>query len=368
MMMVALIIVVSLTSTVSLAFPADDQVAIPQAAAPVLDIVTLKDGSVIHGEVMEMAGGVLLIKSPLADDLIKVKWAEVSKLAVSHPIPFHLKEGTILVGTVEEADPGMMKVKASPTGSIVTVPMALVTQVNPIAQPPVIYSGSINAGYSQSTGNSHLRNVSILGDLVARSEQLRLTLLGRYVYGDNSGSLQVRNARGTIKLDFFITKRFFWYASAYVENDFLQNLKLRTAISSGPGYQFLERGDLNGIFKDMTFYAEAGPTYFNEDYRDNSLTGDRSSFRARVAMKWDWPLFDGRVTLYHYNEIFPSVQNASDFFFTMDNGIRMKILAGLASGFQVTTRYNNRPPAGTSDTDNLYLLTLGYAFDTTRTR
>jgi putative salt-induced outer membrane protein YdiY len=368
MMMVALIIVLFLTSTVSLAFPADGSAPVPQTSTPVLDVVTLKDGSVIYGEVIEMSGGILQIKNALAGDIIKVKWAEVNKLAVSHPIPFHLKEGTILNGTVEEGDPGTMKVKAGPSGNTMTIPINTVTQVNPVIQPPVIYSGSLNAGYSQSTGNSHLRNVSILGDLVARSEQLRLTLLGRYVYGDNNGSLQVRNARGTIKLDFFITKRFFWFASAYVENDFLQNLKLRTAISSGPGYQFLERGDLNGIFKDMTFYAEAGPTYFNEDYRDNSLTGDRASFRARVAMKWDWPLFDGRITLYHYNEIFPSVQNASDFFFTMDNGVRMKILAGLASGFQVTTRYNNRPPAGTSDTDNLYLLTLGYAFDTTRTR
>ncbi len=338
------------------------------ATTPNLDVVTLKDGSIIYGEVVEMSGGILQIKNALAGDIIKLKWAEVSKLSVSHTIPFHLKEGTILNGTVEEGEPGTMKVKAGPGGDTMTIPINAVTHVNPIVQAPVIYTGSLNAGYSQSVGNSSLRNVSILGDLVARSEQLRLTLLGRYVNGDNNGSLQVRNARGTIKLDFFITKRFFWFASAYVENDFLQNLKLRTAISSGPGYQFLERGDLKGIFKDMTFYAEAGPTYFNEDYRDNSITGDRASFRARVAMKWDWPLFDGRVTLYHYNEIFPSVQNASDFFFTMDNGVRMKILAGLASGFQVTTRYNNRPPAGTGDTDNLYLLTLGYAFDTTRAR
>jgi putative salt-induced outer membrane protein YdiY len=367
---VVVIAVLSLLTlrTVDSAFAVDESGLVPSAPAPVLDIITLKDGSVIHGEVMEMAGGVLLIKSPLADDLIKVKWAEVSKLAVSHPIPFHLKEGTVLVGTAEEGDPGTITLKAGPTGSTMTVPMNAVTHVNPVVQPPVIYTGSLNAGYSQSTGNSHLRNVSILGDFVARSEQLRLTLLGRYVYGDNSGSLNVRNARGTIKLDFFITKRLFWFASAYVENDFLQNLKLRTAIASGPGYQWIERGDFGGIFKDMTFYTEAGAAYFNEDYRDNSLTGDRSSFRARVAMKWDWPLFDGRVTLYHYNEIFPSVQNASDFFFTMDNGVRMKILAGLASGFQVTTRYNNRPPAGTGDTDNLYLLTLGYAFDTTRKR
>ena len=346
-------------------FAADESVP---AAPPALDVVTLKDGSVIHGEVVEMSGGLLTIKSALAADLIKVKWSEVSKLVVAHPTPFHLKEGTILNGTVEEGDPGTMKVKAGPTGSLVTVPFDAVTQVNPVIQPPVVYTGSLNAGYSQATGNSHLRSVSVIGDLVARSEQLRLTVLGRYVYGDNAGSLITRNARGTIKLDFFITKRFFWYASAYVENDFLQNLKLRTAISSGPGYQWIERGDFSGMFKDMTFYTEAGAAYFNEDYRDNSLTGDRASFRARVAMKWDWPIFDGRVTLYHYNEIFPSVQNASDFFFTMDNGVRAKIIGGLASGFQVTTRYNNRPPAGTGDTDNLYLFTLGYAFDTTRTR
>lgn len=361
------IMVWSLTAMVGVAFSAEDAATVVQPAS-VQDVITLKDGSVIHGEVIEMTGGLLVIKNALAADPIKVKWSEVSKIAVSHPIPFHLKEGTILNGTVEEGDPGTMRVKAGPSGDTMTVPMDAVTQVNPVIQSPVIYTGSINAGYSQSTGNSSLRNISVVGDLVARSEQLRLTLLGRYVYGDNSGSLQVRNARGTIKLDFFITKRFFWFASAYVENDFLQNLKLRTAIASGPGYQFIERGDLNGIFKDMTFYAEAGPTYFNEDYRDNRLTDDRASFRARVAMKWDWPLFDGRVVLYHYNEIFPSVQNASDFFFTMDNGIRMKIFAGLASGFQVTTRYNNRPPAGTGDTDNLYLLTLGYAFDTTRKR
>lgn len=364
----ALIASVSLTTTaVSPAFSADAPISDPQATSA-LDVVTLKDGSVIHGEVVEMVGGVLQMKSALADDLIKIKWSEVSKLAVSHPIPFHLKEGTVLVGTAEEGEPGTMTLKAGPTGSTMTMPMDAVLKVNPVVQPPVIYNGSLNAGYSQSTGNSQLRNVSLLADFVARSEQLRLTLLGRYVYGDNAGSLNVRNARGTIKLDFFITKRLFWFASAYVENDFLQNLKLRTAIASGPGYQFLERGDLNGMFKDMTFYAEAGAAYFNEDYRDNSITDDRASFRARVAMKFDWPLFDGRITLYHYNEIFPSVQNASDFFFTMDNGVRMKILAGLSSGFQVTTRYNNRPPAGIGDTDNLYLLTLGYAFDTTRKR
>lgn len=335
------------------------------ADAPPLDIVTLKDGSVIYGEVVEMDGGLLQIKSASAGDIIKIKWAEVSKLKVSHPIPFHLKEGTVLIGTVEEGEPGTMRLKAEPMQGTLTVPMDSVVSVNPLIQLPVIYVGSLTGGFSQTTGNSHLRNASLLGDFVARSEQLRLTLNGRYVYGDNANTLIARNARGTIKLDFFITKRLFWFASAYFENDRFQDLKMRTALASGPGYQFIDRGDFGGIFKDMTFYAEAGVAYFNEDFR---MADDTSSIRGRGSMKFNWPLLDDRIALYHYSEFYPSLQNTKNYYLTMDNGVRFKIIEGFVSNFQVTTRYNNNPVPGTGNTDNLYLMTLGYSFDTTRKR
>ena len=344
------------------------QAVLPAAhAAPTTpDVVTLKDGSIIYGEVVEMAGGVLLIKNLASpDSTVKVKWEDVAKLAVNHPVPFHLKEGTILNGTATAGPDGTLNIQAEPLKGSMAVPLASVTSINPVIQSPVIYTGSLVGAYSQTTGNSHLKNGSLLGDFVAQSEQLRLTINGRYVYSDNADTLVARNARGTIKLDFFITKRFYWFASAYFENDRFQDLKMRTALASGPGYQFIERGDFSGIFKDMTFYAEAGPAYFNEDFR---LADDKSSIRARVSMKWNWPLLDDRVTLYHYNEIFPSLQNASDYFLTMDNGVRFKIWEGFASGFQVTTRYNNNPARGTGDTDNLFLATVGYYFDTFRKR
>jgi putative salt-induced outer membrane protein YdiY len=336
------------------------------AAPATLDVVTLKNGSIIYGEVIEMAGGVLQIKTPASpDNLLKVNWNDVSKLSVNHPIPFHLKEGSVIMGTATAGPDGMLNVQAEPLKGTMEVPMGSVMSMNPVIQPPVIYSGSVVGAYSQTTGNSHLRTASLLGDFVARSEQLRLTINGRYVYGENDNTLVARNARGTIKLDFFMTQRFYWFASAYFENDRFQDLKMRTALATGPGYQFIERGDFSGILKDMTFYTEAGVAYFNEDFR---LADDKSSIRARISMKLNWPLWDDRMTLYHYNEIFPSLQNSSDFFLTMDNGVRFKIWDGFASGFQVTTRYNNNPARGTGDTDNLYLATLGYNFDTTRKR
>jgi putative salt-induced outer membrane protein YdiY len=339
----------------------------PNVQAPTpLDIVTLKDGSVIYGEVLEMAGGVLFLKNPSSpDNMIKLKWEDVTQLSVNHPIPFHLKDGTILNGTATAGQDEMLNIQVDVLKGSLAVPMSSVKSVNPLVQPPVIYIGSLSGGYSQTTGNSHLRNASLLGELVARSEQLRLTMNVRYVYGDDAGSLITRNARGTIKLDFFITKRFFWFASAYFENDVFQDLKLRTALASGPGYQWVDREDFSGLLKDMTFYTEVGLAYFNEDF---NVAGDQSSVRARISLKLSWPMLDDRITVYHLSELFPSLQNTSNYFLTMDNGVRFKIWEGFVSSFQITTRYNSQPAAGTGDTDNLYLITLGYALDTTRKR
>ena len=338
---------------------------VPAGTAPI-DTVTLKDGSVIYGEVLEMDGGILLLKNAAnPDNLIKLKWDSVAKLTVTHPIPFHLKEGTVLNGTTSEGPDGVLVIHAEPLKGTLEVPMSDVKSVNPLIQPSVIYVGNLTGGYSQTTGNSHLRNASLIGELVARSELLRLTMNGRYVYGDNAGTLIARNARGTIKLDFFITKKFFWFTSAYFESDRFQDLSLRTALATGPGYQWVDRGDYEGITKDMTLYTEAGLAYFNENF---NTAPDQASFRARISIKLNWPMFDDAITIYHFSEIFPSLQNTSDVYLTMDNGVRFKIWKSFITSFQITTRYNTRPAPGTGDTDELYLITLGYAFDTTRKR
>lgn len=338
----------------------------PATPAPP-DVITLKNGGVLYGEVVEMSDGVLYIKTAAAaDNIVKIKWANVEKLAINHPIPFHLKEGSVLIGTATEGPNGTINVRAEPLKGTMEVPMDSITALNPLIQPPVIYKGTLTGGYTQATGNSHLRNASFLGDFVARSEQLRLTLNGRYVYGDKDNQLSARNARGTIKMDFFITKRLFWYASAYFEQDTFQDLKLRTALSSGPGYQFIEKGDYASPWlKDMTLYAEAGLAYFNEDF---TTASDQASLRGKWAVRLNWPILDERMTFYHFQEFYPSLQNTKSYYLTMDNGVRFRIFEGFVSGIQVTTRYNSTPAQGTGDTDNLYLVTLGYNFDTTRKR
>lgn len=338
----------------------------PETPAP-MDVVTLKDGSVIHGEVTEMSDGELKIKTTFGvGDFMTVKWDTVAKLSVNHPIPFHLKEGTILMATVQEGPEGALLLKVEPMAGTLTVPIESVKAINPLVQPPVVYSGGLTTGLSQSSGNSHLRSASFLGDLTGRSESLRLTLLGRYIYGDDNGRVITRNSRGTIKLDFFMTKKFYWFAAAYFEQDAFQDLNLRTSLSSGPGYQFIDKGDFAGPYlKDMSLYLESGLAYFNEDFK---IAADKTSLRGRISLKWNWPIFDEKVTFYHYDELFPSIQNAKDVYLTADQGVRFKLFGGLVSGFQLTYRYNANPPPNIKSSDTLFLWTVGYTLDTSRKR
>jgi len=338
----------------------------PAPPAPT-DVVTLKDGSVIYGEVVDMADGELHIKTVFGvGDIVKVKWATVAKLTVTHPIPFHLKEGTILNATAEEGEPGMLVLKAPPLNGSMSVPMDSVVSVNPLAQPSVVYVGAVTAGLSSASGNSSFLNGSFLFDLTGRSDKLRLLINGRYVYAENNNQLSARNARGTIKLDFFLTKRFYWFASSYFEKDTFQDLNLRTALATGPGYQFIDRGDFESpYFKDMTLNAEFGVSYFNEDFKGMP---DQSSLRGRWSLKFNWPMLDDRITLYYFSEFFPSFQNSRDYYLTTDQGVRLRIVDGFVVNFQYTYRYNNNPPPGVKETDILYLITLGYGFDTSNKR
>src|ERR1043166_4755159 len=106
-----LLILLAWLMTSKLVMAADTPAGVdaPPIAPPPPDIVTLKDGSVIYGEVIGMEGGILLIKTDAAaDKTVKLNWANGGKLAINHTIPFHLREGSVLIGTATDGPHGTL--------------------------------------------------------------------------------------------------------------------------------------------------------------------------------------------------------------------------------------------------------------------
>ena len=85
-----LLILLACLMTPRLVAAADTAAVVDATASPAPpDMITLKDGGIIYGEVVEMADGVVYIKTAAAaENIVKIKWANVEKLAINHPIPY----------------------------------------------------------------------------------------------------------------------------------------------------------------------------------------------------------------------------------------------------------------------------------------
>lgn len=324
--------------------------------------ITLKDGSQIYGEIVEMTEGKMQVKTLFHEekDPITIKWSEVAGIDTEDPMSFVLGNGTILVGKPIMTQPGRLDVKTELLPDPIPVQLDSILAVNPPVKKAVAFTGNFNFGGSVTSGNTDVKNFSFVGELVARSERLRLTILGRYLYGENDGQLNVRNAYGTVKMDFFVTKRFYTYTGVLFEQDTFQDLNLRSSVFAGPGYQFIDEGDYaNPYFSAMKLHGEVGLGYFNEDFK---RADDVNYFTGRWAVNLHWPVLPN-LTLFHQHQGFPSFEKSKDWYVTSQQGIRMNIWEDLITTLQINWRYDNSPAPGTKKADTQYILSLGFVFD-----
>ena len=328
----------------------------------VIGRILLKDGSQLHGEIIEMSDGILKAKAAFSTgDPIPILWPEVTGLSTQDPIKVVLGNGVTLQGKATIEKPGMIHMQTDLISVMIPVAVESVIAINPPPKKPIKYTGNINLGGNLTTGNTDLRQFNFLGEVVARSERFRLSLLGRWIYAEDSGSLNTRNAYGTTKLDFFLTERFFIYIGALFEQDTFQDLNLRTSINGGPGYQFIEKGDFTSPYlKDMEFYGETGLGFFNQDFK---IEADQQYFTGRWGAKFDWPVTPA-IVIFHQHQGYPSLENFQDYYITSQQGLRVKLMGNFISTFQINWRYDNTPAEGTKPSDFQYLLTIGYQFET----
>ena len=334
------------------------EAAAEDALLPPPAIVELKDGSTIVGEIVSMTNGELTMKTTFAGE-VKIKWEEVRKIASPTKLKIVLNDGNEPSATLEESDPDRMSIRTD--GGLQSYELSAVNAINPPPIKPVNYRGNLNLGGSVSDGNTQRKSVNSNAEFVARSKRQRFTLRAAVNYAEETGTVYQRNAMGSVKYDFFTTERVFIYVSSLFEGDKFQNLRLRTALSTGFGYQFLNRGELeNEYLSRLEGYAEIGVAYFAEDFR----TGLDNDFVAgRWAFNIDWEFLPEQMSFFHRHEGFPGFEDFEDLYLVTEQGLRVFFTESFIASFQINWRWDNTPAPGFERSDTIYLVTLGYNFD-----
>ncbi|MEE3198974.1 MAG: DUF481 domain-containing protein [Planctomycetota bacterium] len=323
------------------------------------DRVVLKDGSLLHGEVESLSGGKLKVKTGFSGT-ITIELEKVSRLEVSRTLPFRLEDGAEHMASAASPGDGQVELTLAGSGQKLLVDLATIQAITPAKGEKSTTRGTVNFGGGATDGNTRTKSVSFNADLESRFDSHRLSAGLAYNYAEDLGGLTARNSKARLKYDYFLTGKLFLFGSVLGEEDSFQDLNLRTALAGGPGYQFVEAGDLEPTYlKGLAAYGEIGLSYVDEDFLQ---AGDKSYLAAKWSLNTDWKILP-RLSLFHHHEGYPSLADMDDFYITTETGIRVSIFENFVSTLQVNWRWDNSPSPGFGRSDTNYLLTLGYTFD-----
>jgi hypothetical protein len=220
------------------------------------DVILLKNGDQLTGEVISKSGDSIEIKTDYADKVV-IKWGSVKSLKSDVPMTLTLDDKQQLTGVAEFSEDGSLKINSP---GVYDSKAILLTKISDINRK--VFSGDINFGGGLSDGNTTRQSYHADANVELRGIDDKVAFGGLYNYSDNEDSatqettLNARNWQVFGTYGHFFSDKFYGYAHTLLTNDRLQDIKLRSAFGVGIGYEVYSSDDLNLAF-------EVGPDYVN---------------------------------------------------------------------------------------------------------
>lgn len=222
----------------------------------------------------------------------------------------------------------------------------------PAAPAEVKWTGSVTLGASTSSGNTETTTLNASGDAERRAEHDRWTAKAYWNYAEQEEVISARKSGASLKYDYFATKEIYYNGLAGVDNDKFADLKLRSYIGAGVGFQWREE-------EAFKWGSEVGVTYFSED----RYVGEDDEYPAARLANNIVAQFNDKTSFENFIEAFPSLEDpADDFFAKVDTKLKTNLTEKMYAQLQFTLNYDKTPPAGIDSTDRLLTLGVGWSF------
>lgn len=322
------------------------------APAAIADAIVLANGDRLTGKIVRKESDTLVLNTSYAGALT-IRWTDVLRITTDAPITVYFEDGNKLFGTLRSEEDGSVIVTSGAAPASAPVPMANLRFINPSAEVSgegAKVSGHINAGLSSTSGNTQAKKFYLDTEGVVRTRDNRYTLGARGAHTQDHGEETESSWLEYMKYDNFFTKKWYGYANADFENDRFKDIRLRSTLGLGNGYQFFESERTN-------LSLEGGLTYVHTNF---IVGADDAYPAARWAFKFDHMLFSTKIQIFHNQEAYVGLDNANKMFVRSQTGLRVPLLKSLNATAQYNVDWENTPTAGRVRTDKALLLTLGY--------
>ena len=315
------------------------------------DEVLLDNGDRLTGTVVGKEGDKLRLQTPYAGTL-EIQWSRVKRLVTDQAVRIILEDDARLNGVLLEAPEGALRIKGEDSVEGGPIPLEKISYINP---PPevdggLVFTGKLNLGINVAKGNTDTEDAHFDGEMIARTLKNRFTLGAIYNRSRSLGLDTKDNATGYGKYDHFLEEKWYMYANALFFRDRFKDIRMRTTLGLGSGYQFD-----TGTRKNLSL--EGGLNYVSEDYYEAE---DNAYPSARWSVNYDQYLGQTELQFFHFHEGYVGLTDVKDFFLRTQTGMRVPLWRSLKATFQFDFDWDNTPAPGAREDDTRYLINIGY--------
>jgi putative salt-induced outer membrane protein YdiY len=223
-----------------------------------------------------------------------------------------------------------------------------------LVTPDKAWSGRTQLGLSGASGNTD--RAALNGRASARRETSfdRLDLSLGWRFARENGRETENEVIGNARLERDFSDRWFAFGSIMLEQDEFENLDLRSVLTLGSGYFFIQE-------KDHELKARLGLGYQVEAFQTSPTEEE-----AVLSFGYDYKIqLNGRLLFTHNFTYLPSLSDpVNDFRLQSDAALDIPVTDNKAWTVKIGLRnqYDNRPVLGNEKLDTFYTVSLGYNF------
>ena len=328
--------------------------ALTAPAKNVDDVVVLKNGDRMTGEIKGLQSGELRIKSDYMAEAVRLDWARIERLESKSTFMILLVDGKLVTDVMRLLPTNSSEAPNFIIGSSMRVPQLDVIRITPADRRFwKRLEGSIDFGFSFTSGNDQY--------------QTQLTATTTYRTGDHSFTAYVDSALSGQTEGTSLTRNQFtfdyrkqlsnrWYVGGLFDllHSEQQSLNLRTTVGGLVGRNVVqtERTRLS-IF--------GGAAVARENY--SAAIGTPKSTNVDAIAGTDFATFRfSRTDIRSRFSLFPSLTTPGRMRLQATSDLRIKIVKDLWWGFHIYENFDSKPPVRADKNDLGVSTSLGWKF------
>jgi putative salt-induced outer membrane protein YdiY len=337
-----------LVCLLSLLFP-------PMALAKRHDLVIMKNGDRLTGEVKKLESGILYVSLDYVSGSVGLDWLKVDRVVSSAGFQVVLKNGERLQGVIKkvpESEAAGKDFEVSGQGRVLRASAPNVVNIE--SQERNFWhqlTGSIDFGYSFSSGNSQTQtntdaNVGYLSTKWTSNTSFTASFSGQP--GASRTNLEeVQTIDGI-----FLSRNSFIAGLGDFLHSSQQDLALRTTVGGGYGRYFVRTN------QNVLAWL-AGTVYTHEDFTKNQPSDQ--NVEALIGLQYRLFRFD-RYSLQSQVLVYPGLSDAGRIRTTTKTTFSVKLANNFHTDFSFWDNFDSRPPTTSKKNELGVSNTIGWTF------